>query len=290
MSNGLYVILLTLKVPDSNPGVAGEHPVITNWIAWFFAVGLCTLVVWIIRRWANPQKLTLRNTPGRPNKLNPLHILLIFLIMYAVQGTVVPLLKTWYRLEPPRGILIAGLLAQVACLVAVLVTASATFAHGLRRGFGLSLRHWIYDSARAVIGYFAIIPVCLSLLWVCQWLIPGEKPPHQMLVALLELSGPWRVMIVISAVILAPLSEEMLFRGLLQSMLRRYFGRPWIAITITSVAFAMSHYPYWHTMPALIALSVAMGYNYERCGRLYPAIVIHSIFNAVNIAWALTSG
>jgi len=41
-------------------------------------------------------------------------------------------------------------------------------------------------------------------------------------------------------------------------------------------------------MPALFVLSVILGYNYERCGRLYPPVLIHALFNSVFILNALT--
>jgi hypothetical protein len=96
-------------------------------------------------------------------------------------------------------------------------------------------------------------------------------------------------MIILAAVVLAPFGEELLFRGVLQSMLRRYLHSPWVAISITSVLFAAIHYPFIDSLPALFALSLVLGCSYERTGRLYSPIMIHMLFNLVMVIDALTN-
>ena len=288
MSNGLYLGLAVGRLlasaansPTSKP-IAPEsfyHP-----LTGLFAVGVCTLAVWIIRRLANPRKLRLSNTPGRPNRLNLLHIALPFVAMIFALLLASGLLRLRYAPGSLRMAVLAGLIAQPIWLAASLIVAKRAFRHGLRRGLGLSMRHWLYDTGRGLMGYLAVMPLCVLLLWAAQVLIPPEKQPvHDMLLALLELPLGWQLPVLILAAVLAPLAEEIFFRGLVQSALRRYFRSPWLAICIASLAFALVHRPYWHTMPALFVLSIALGYNYERCGRLYPSILMHTIFNAVNI-------
>jgi membrane protease YdiL (CAAX protease family) len=103
-----------------------------------------------------------------------------------------------------------------------------------------------------------------------------------MLKAFDTLEPGWKIAIAISTIVLAPMFEEVFFRGLLQSMLRNYL-RPWPAILLASTLFMMMHWGVWHTWPALFALSLVLGYNYERCGRLWPAILIHALNNATAI-------
>ena len=54
--------------------------------------------------------------------------------------------------------------------------------------------------------------------------------------------------------------------------------------------FTAIHIPYWHTLPSLFALSIALGYNYERTGRLLPPLLIHALFNAVNLSTMAHAG
>jgi membrane protease YdiL (CAAX protease family) len=196
------------------------------------------------------------------------------------------LLLVDYVASPKRQVL-SGLLAQFLWLPAVLLIARATFPLGLERGLGLSLRHWVLDTMRAGVAYLAFFPVYLVLLWLAS-LVPG-MPTHSLLTAIGAIGAGWKVLGVFSAVVLAPLVEEMFFRGLVQSMLRRYYGSPWVAVVVTSLFFAATHMSL-HWMPALFVLGMVLGYNYERTGRLLAPMLIHAAFNAVNLASWLIYG
>jgi membrane protease YdiL (CAAX protease family) len=125
-----------------------------------------------------------------------------------------------------------------------------------------------------------------------------------------------RLLIYASAVVVAPFFEELLFRGHVQTLLGRFLrgvivplprlaaaspGEPvlsyesaadrslrdeatarWLAILITSALFALVHEALW-MMPPIFLLSICLGYVYERTGSLWAAIVVHTMFNLVNV-------
>jgi membrane protease YdiL (CAAX protease family) len=115
---------------------------------------------------------------------------------------------------------------------------------------------------------------------------------HEMLRSLSQQPSTFiKVIIALAATVIAPLHEELLFRGGMQTLLRRVFGdspaRVWVAIVVTSLAFALIH-SIWMA-PAIFILSLCIGYLYERTGNLWAAILMHAGFNAVNTAlFALT--
>ena len=190
--------------------------------------------------------------------------------------------------------LVAMIAGGMATTVATIVVAANTFAGGVRRGLGLSVRRWPWDVIRGVIGFLAVFPLCFGAAKVMSLLIesgllPIPPTPHPLLLFLDTASLGWKVLIVFGAVVMAPLSEELLYRGLLQSLLRRWLSRPWSAILVTSAVFAVVHSSLYKDWPALFMLSVVLGYNYERTGRLVAPIVIHALFNAAMITIALTS-
>jgi membrane protease YdiL (CAAX protease family) len=78
----------------------------------------------------------------------------------------------------------------------------------------------------------------------------------------------------------------MLFRGMFQTLLRSYTGRPWSAVIIASMVFAVFHENPQH-WPALFALSLCLGYSYEKSGSLFRPIFLHSIFNALSVLSSL---
>jgi len=269
-------------VPPAAPPPDGD---VLSGMLGVVAVGLCVLAVWVIRRIIRPRKLWLADTPGRPNHLTPLHVLGLFAVNILFGGVAA-------GLPGPRWRLVGILASQALWLVLCLAVARRTFRHGLLRGLGLSLRHWLYDSLRGVLGYLATFPVCFFLAMGFTLLLSRWNPDiwnvrHPMLVLLDSLPNTWvwRALIAVSAVVLAPLVEEVFFRGLLQSMLRRYTGSPWMAVVITSLCFGLMHYPTPQYIPALVMLGISLGYNYERCGRLAAPILIHALFNGVQIAY-----
>ena len=85
--------------------------------------------------------------------------------------------------------------------------------------------------------------------------------------------------------IAAPVVEELLFRGLGFSLLERY-GR-WPAILAIGIAFAL-----WHglvlALPLLFAFGAGLAYMRSRTGSVYPGIVFHALFNALQVALAVS--
>ena len=150
------------------------------------------------------------------------------------------------------------------------------------------------DLVMAALRLLAVWPLVLAAIVVIQVIGrmltgPGyEIPQHEALKELSEAPQPFlRAMLIFAAVVVAPLQEEMLFRGLLQTTIRSYIGRPWIAIAVTSAAFAMVHADNAH-WPALFVLATGLGYGYEKSGSLFQPIFMHAMFNGVAIASALS--
>lgn len=116
---------------------------------------------------------------------------------------------------------------------------------------------------------------------------------HPTLKAIVERKGdPWVLTQAGLAIIAAPILEEILYRGMLQSALVAAFGRAWVGVLLTSALFAAAHtvgqatVP-WYAAVALFALSCCIGLALERTGRLGVAIGMHVAFNAANVAMAL---
>ena len=84
----------------------------------------------------------------------------------------------------------------------------------------------------------------------------------------------------------APLIEEFLFRGLLQTWVKKYLGVK-AAILIASLAFALFHISPAHgvgnisLVPSLFTFSCFLGFIYERQQSLYASITLHMVFNCV---------
>jgi membrane protease YdiL (CAAX protease family) len=295
MSNALPILLAVTDAttqPATQPAEASSTLMNT-----LCGIGICVFLIWLARTAIEPTKVKLSRTPGRRNHLTPVHIVILFLIWQLVPVLILKVSGENVECLSDQFMITTGMISQVVVVFTGLVMAGYCFAGGAVNGMGFTRRRWINDSVRSVIGLLAILPVCMILLTVTTWCLHYFSPdpeilaPHRYLkiVTSPETTTFWRTMVILAAVVLAPLAEEIFFRGLMQSMFRRYLLKPWMAIIITSIFFSAMHFADPKSLPALFALSLALGYNYERTGRLYCPILIHMLFNAVMITNALTA-
>jgi uncharacterized protein len=90
----------------------------------------------------------------------------------------------------------------------------------------------------------------------------------------------------ITVIILAPLSEELLFRVTLQGWLTERLGSN-RAVPIIALLFAAVHG--WRDGLALVPLAFLFGYVYDRRQDYFAVVVAHGLFNAANLLLALLS-
>lgn len=252
------------------------------------AVGLIVMGVWVFLICTKPQRLSLAHAPGRPNRLQVPHFALVFLV-FMIPGSLVSLYYQHYLKAPmpaPINLAVLGL-TQAAVIVACLLVAKWTFVFGLGNGLGLNLRHPVRDIVWAVLAVLALMPVIWTLSWASSWVMHGMGQEtirvNPVFDYLRDFGWGGKAATVFGAVILAPFAEELMFRGILQSMLRSCRVAAWPAIAISSALFVAMHTGVPHDVVPLLPLAIVLGYSYERCGRLVPSILIHAIFNTVSV-------
>lgn len=186
---------------------------------------------------------------------------------------------------------LAGTLGSLVAVVLVLLVARTAFARGLK-GLGLRLKTIPKDLAQAFLTLLAVWPLVMAMMSLTIVIMKHlnqdfEVPQHEALQVITESASiPLQVLMIVLAVGVAPVVEEMLFRGLFQTMIRSYLVRPWPAIAITSVLFAAIHANPEH-WPALFLLAMGLGYSYEKSGSLLRPIFMHAMFNGITILAAL---
>jgi membrane protease YdiL (CAAX protease family) len=86
--------------------------------------------------------------------------------------------------------------------------------------------------------------------------------------------------------LVAPVVEELTFRGLGFSLLRRYGSV--VAIVVVGLTFGLAH-GLVDALPILATFGVALAFVRERTASIYPCILFHACFNAVNLVLAVTT-
>ena len=85
--------------------------------------------------------------------------------------------------------------------------------------------------------------------------------------------------------VVAPIVEELTFRGLGYSLLARY-GR-WTAIIGTGLAFGLAH-GLVNAFPFLAAFGIGLAYLRSRVDSVYPGMIVHGLFNAIALTVAVS--
>jgi membrane protease YdiL (CAAX protease family) len=118
--------------------------------------------------------------------------------------------------------------------------------------------------------------------------IVGEPPKSHPFLEMLEagVSVPMILMILVMAVFVAPIVEELQFRVVILGGIAQ-FGRPLLALIGSSVLFAFAHgFP---DSIALIPLALALGYTYLRRRSYVTVMLVHFLFNGFNMILALVA-
>ncbi len=260
--------------------------------------GILLFAGWLIKTSLGRNALA-DSTPRRNNMppYLPLCVWAGWIILSTLGNVIAELLSDFGGLAEWQGALLSYssmALLEITLVFAMLFTVRLFFARRLR-GFGFDWRTIGKDFKVAAMNLVAILPIVEGLVIFVSFLgrlIAGDDFQMQQNEGLTTIiTHPQlsvRVTVFVFAAVIAPVFEEILFRGLFQSMLRSVVSRAWLAVVLTSVFFAMLH-PWMH-WPALFALSMCLGYAYEKSGSLYRPIFIHMLFNTASITILLIQG
>jgi membrane protease YdiL (CAAX protease family) len=134
-------------------------------------------------------------------------------------------------------------------------------------------RDWQVVLAGVLMTAPALVAGMIVLLDVVRWLVPLSA----LQVLMFEEMGAGTFGAIMLACVLAPVLEEMLFRGvILRSFLQQY-GK-WPAIVGSAFMFGVAHMNIYQFFVGLI-LGTFLGWLYQRTRSLLPCIFLHVLYN-----------
>ena len=149
--------------------------------------------------------------------------------------------------------------------------------------FGFVGRKFSGLLGRSLLALAAAYPVLLLVQTMVYGVAGGSMEPQEVVRFLQDAESPRdRIAVMAMAVVVAPVAEELIFRGYLYPVAKRYAGA-FLSIVVTSVLFALLH-GHAASVPALTALAVCLALAYEKTGSLLVPMIMHAVFNAVSIA------
>lgn len=155
------------------------------------------------------------------------------------------------------------------------------------RDIGLQ-RPQAVDVALAAVGFVAYFGLLFGVVTVMRALVPGLDTEQRQDIGFNDAFSPLKLgAVFVALVVLAPIAEEILFRGLLFSGLRKRL-RFWGATLITSVLFGLAHIfggeegasLLWIAGVDTLLLSLVLCYLREKTGRLWAPVYLHAIKNS----------
>jgi membrane protease YdiL (CAAX protease family) len=177
---------------------------------------------------------------------------------------------------------------ELFCFLVPAVAASA--GSNLRPGRFLRLVPWpgAGPIALAVLAGLAGNVVADALMAFSQFLLPRSWLEMFDLSRLFA-GPPWeRALTVVVTALVAPVCEEVAFRGYIQTALSLR-QRPAAAMAGTAVLFALMHLDPFRFV-ALVFLGALFGWLVWRAGSVWPAVVAHAASNGLAVGIALGTG
>jgi len=142
----------------------------------------------------------------------------------------------------------------------------------IRQDLGLTMR-W------GVGGGLVLFAMVLAAGLIIQLLEPSLPPqPFEEVLRQVVTRNELLLMLLVGSV-LAPLVEEVYFRGMVYPVLRQYLGMTW-GMIVSGILFGMMHWDLWRTVPLALG-GIILAYIYERSRTIYAPWIAHGVWNGV---------
>ncbi len=142
---------------------------------------------------------------------------------------------------------------------------------------------------KSISGWLMIMPLVLLVGWLMNEII-GDQGGSNPLLDLVLSSDQFipLILLLITTVLLAPVFEELVFRGILLPVLVSKVGKIG-GVLLSALIFALAHLSVGE-LPPLFVLGIGLGLMRLSSGRLFPCALMHSLWNGVTFASLLLVG
>lgn len=127
-------------------------------------------------------------------------------------------------------------------------------------------------------AWLMVMPPVVFTGWLMGRLLGDQGGSNPLLELVLRSQDPLAlILLATTAIVLAPLFEETVFRGVLLPVLVRYLGRGW-GVFLSGLVFAVAHLSIGE-LPPLLVLGLGLALLRLSSGRLLPCVVMHAFWN-----------
>ena len=129
-------------------------------------------------------------------------------------------------------------------------------------------------------GWLTIVPFVLLISLIMNSLVDNQNGSNPLLEIVLNNNNYLSfILLFVTTTLLAPLFEEIIFRGILLPILSRDFGII-LGIIVSAFVFALAHLSLGE-MPPLFVLGIGLGITRIASGSLLSSVIMHSLWNGL---------
>ena len=122
------------------------------------------------------------------------------------------------------------------------------------------------------------------------WMIQSEADSNALLAGVLSFDAvPELLMALLTVAIVPGFCEELMFRGILQRRLLSAIMPDHVAVWVAAAVFSAIHIEFAGFFPRLL-LGALLGYSYRWTGSLWIPIIIHILFNGIQVVVSYYTG
>lgn len=171
-----------------------------------------------------------------------------------------------------------SLYTNLIMLAQILSTAAVGIHLLVGKYVGLDQKTWGYHNSPKLLATSVVFIVAMGL-WTNYFNELADLPNNMQEAFEMIMRNPLGI---IAVVIMAPIVEELLFRGAIQGHLLRKWKHPAGAIVLSSLIFGVVH-GNWVQAPFAFVTGLALGWMYYRTGSLLPGILMHFVNNSAAV-------
>ena len=227
----------------------------------------------------NESKVVLSESPLKKRNLNWIDLVLVLggvacIYLLLTYGTL-RLMEIWPH---ERGVIyLNAFITQLAFASLILLLKKVRGWNWADFGLnGVPIRKYFSN----VLKLYALT-MLINLSYVIFLYNYGLTPPDTDVYTKLLGQTTWYTLILnlVLAGVLAPIVEEMLFRGVIYGSLQAYFGK-WTAGALSAIIFSSLHFQAYGFFPRFV-LGIVLVYLFDKYKSLYPAVALHALNNIV---------
>lgn len=216
------------------------------------------------------------------------------LLMFVGMPVIVRFINALFGFNVLNNITPRSLILFISLFVNLLICAYVLYIvciqyHQSIAALGLSVTNLFSNIKQGIKRYLITLPLIMLAGFIINLISSyyGQNPEMQDVVrwVLEEKSLFILVSLIFFGIIIAPVIEEIMFRGFLQPALKNSFGRRY-AVVVSASLFAAVHMDIFAFFQIFI-LGMLLGYLYEKTQTLVASIVVHILHNSLTLVFLL---